>query len=115
MTENRESIPRSVWLIEFPRWFAAFENESRQISSRCRINERPAIAQSTHFDELANLPFKENRLTKETAQTLCDQLLFQRATQTYLWALPGPILSECGAEIRMFLGERRSLLLLPPS
>jgi hypothetical protein len=40
------------------------------------------------FDELANLPFTENRPTKETAQTLRDELLFQRATQTYLWALP---------------------------
>jgi hypothetical protein len=43
---------------------------------------------STHFDQLANLPFKENRPTKETAQTLRDELLFQRATQSYLWALP---------------------------
>ena len=42
----------------------------------------------THFDQLANLPFTENRPTKETAQTLRDELLFQRATQTYLWALP---------------------------
>jgi hypothetical protein len=40
------------------------------------------------FDELANLPFTENRPTKETAQTLRDELLFQRATQAYLWALP---------------------------
>ena len=31
---------------------------------------------------------RKNRPTKETAQTLRDELLFQRATQTYLWALP---------------------------
>jgi hypothetical protein len=43
-----------------------------------------AFAKSTHFDTLANLPFKENRPTKETAQTLRDELLFLRATQTYL-------------------------------
>jgi hypothetical protein len=49
---------------------------------------RNALAQQSHFDELANLPFSENRPTKETAQTLRDELLFQRATQTYLWALP---------------------------
>ena len=30
----------------------------------------------------------EDRPTKETAQTLRDELLFERATQTYLWALP---------------------------
>jgi hypothetical protein len=47
-----------------------------------------ALAQSTRFDQLANLPFKENRPTKETAQILRDELLFQRATQAYLWALP---------------------------
>jgi len=47
-----------------------------------------AFAQETRFDKLANAPFKENRPTKETAQTLRDELLFQRATQTYLWALP---------------------------
>ncbi|GAA0783139.1 MULTISPECIES: DUF1254 domain-containing protein [Pseudomonadati] len=45
-------------------------------------------AQTTGFDELANLPFVENRPTAETAQILQDELLFQRATQTYLWAMP---------------------------
>lgn len=47
-----------------------------------------ATAQSNRFDELANLPFEENRPTEQTAQTLSDELLFQRATQTYLWAMP---------------------------
>jgi hypothetical protein len=41
-----------------------------------------------HFDQMANLPFAHNRPTAETAQTLKDAMLFQRATQTYLWALP---------------------------
>jgi hypothetical protein len=40
------------------------------------------------FDELASLPFEENRPTKETAEALRAELLFQRATQVYLWALP---------------------------
>jgi hypothetical protein len=47
-----------------------------------------AQAEPSRFDELANATFKENRPTKNTAQTLRDELLFQRATQTYLWALP---------------------------
>jgi hypothetical protein len=47
-----------------------------------------AQAQPSRFDELANAPFNENRPTRETAQLLRDELLFQRATQTYLWALP---------------------------
>jgi hypothetical protein len=47
-----------------------------------------AQAQLSRFRELADLPFAENRPTTETAQTLRDELLFQRATQTYLWAMP---------------------------
>ena len=47
-----------------------------------------ASAQLARFEELSSLTFAENRPTPETAQTLRDELLFQRATQTYLWALP---------------------------
>ena len=47
-----------------------------------------ASAQLSRFEALSDLPFAENRPTQETAQTLRDELLFQRATQTYLWALP---------------------------
>ncbi len=46
------------------------------------------LAQESNFDRLANLPFSQGRPTKETAQTLRDELLFQRATQIYLWAMP---------------------------
>jgi hypothetical protein len=48
----------------------------------------PALGQPTQFDKLADLPFEEGRPTKETARILRDELLFQRATETYLWALP---------------------------
>ncbi len=47
-----------------------------------------AFAQEASFDKLANLPFADGRPTQEAAQTLRDELLFQRATQTYLWAMP---------------------------
>jgi hypothetical protein len=47
-----------------------------------------ATAQSVRFNELANLPFPGGAATKESAQTLKDELLFQRATQAYLWAMP---------------------------
>jgi hypothetical protein len=40
------------------------------------------------FDTLAKLPFEENRPTAATAKTLKEELIFQRATQTYLWAMP---------------------------
>ena len=47
-----------------------------------------SAAQTTRFDALADSPMSENRPTPETAKLLKDELLFQRATQTYLWALP---------------------------
>jgi hypothetical protein len=45
-------------------------------------------AELPRFEALSSLPFSENRPTPETAHTLRDELLFQRATQAYLWALP---------------------------
>ena len=48
----------------------------------------PARAQSDRYEALANSPMAENRPTPEMAKLLKDELLFQRATQTYLWALP---------------------------
>ena len=47
-----------------------------------------AQAQQARFDALAASPMSENRPTPQSARTLMDELLFQRATQTYLWALP---------------------------
>jgi len=47
-----------------------------------------ATAQSERIRSLANLPFEQNRPTEDTARTLMEELTFQRATQTYLWAMP---------------------------
>ena len=47
-----------------------------------------APAQDARYEALANTPTFENRIAAGSAQTLMDELLFQRATQTYLWALP---------------------------
>jgi hypothetical protein len=52
------------------------------------VNTQPAVAQISRFNQLANLPFANDRPTAETTKTLSDELLFQRATQTYLWAMP---------------------------
>jgi hypothetical protein len=68
--------------IKYPRFLTAV------LACAVAFTTTVAQAQTSRFDELANLPFTENRPTKETAQTLRDELLFQRATQTYLWALP---------------------------
>lgn len=47
-----------------------------------------STSDTSNFNRLANLPLSENRPTSETTKALNDELLFQRATQTYLWALP---------------------------
>jgi hypothetical protein len=45
-------------------------------------------ARADHFDDIANSPMSGGRPTAEAAKSLKDELLFQRATQVYLWALP---------------------------
>jgi hypothetical protein len=47
-----------------------------------------AHAQTSHYDELADLPFDGGYPTKEGVARLKDELLFQRGVQTYIWALP---------------------------
>ena len=48
-----------------------------------------AQAQADRYDALANAPFSENRPTPDDDRAMLkDELLFQRATQTYLWAMP---------------------------
>lgn len=46
------------------------------------------IDTAAQFDRLANLPFDHNRPSAATEAVLKDTMLFQRATQTYLWAMP---------------------------
>ncbi|MBN9139033.1 MAG: DUF1254 domain-containing protein [Phyllobacterium sp.] len=47
-----------------------------------------SAAGSNHYSELAKLPFVKGYLSKADSSRLQDELLFQRAVQTYLWALP---------------------------
>ncbi len=48
----------------------------------------PARSESTRYDALANLPFTKGFLSKDAIASLADELVFQRAAQAYLWALP---------------------------
>src|SRR5688500_377223 len=41
-----------------------------------------------HYDSLATLPFDHGYVRRNDAAALLDELYFQRAVQTYLWALP---------------------------
>lgn len=56
----------------------------------CQGGKDPSVTASsgTHYDQLANLTFPNNQPSKESTTALNDELLFQRATQVYLWALP---------------------------
>lgn len=45
-------------------------------------------SKTEEYEQLANLPFPGNQPSQEAVATLNDALLFQRATQVYLWALP---------------------------
>jgi hypothetical protein len=52
------------------------------------LGAHSATAQQRQYESLATSPTFENRPTEESSKLLMDELLFQRASQTYLWALP---------------------------
>jgi len=47
-----------------------------------------AQGSTSHYEQLANIPYVEAQISKENTETLMDELQFQRAVQLYLWALP---------------------------
>jgi hypothetical protein len=48
-----------------------------------------SMAQSqSHYDDLANLPFVAGYIAKDNTPALLDESFFERAVQTYLWAIP---------------------------
>lgn len=55
-------------------------------SAATNVLAQPSVG--SRYDQLAASKFSANRPTSETAQLLKDELLFQRATQAYLWAMP---------------------------
>ena len=52
------------------------------------LTSASALAEQDRFQALASSPTFENRPTAQSADLLMDELLFQRASQTYLWAMP---------------------------
>jgi hypothetical protein len=47
-----------------------------------------ALAQTSRYEGLASIPYKNSYIDKSNTDALLDELMFQRAVQTYLWALP---------------------------
>ncbi|UXP30715.1 DUF1254 domain-containing protein [Reichenbachiella agarivorans] len=50
--------------------------------------QQSAAPEPNHYESLASLPLEGGYPTAEVSRTLDEELYFQRATQTYLWALP---------------------------
>jgi hypothetical protein len=60
-------------------------------------SDETRAGRSDRYKALANSPMFEGRPTPETSVRLKDELLFQRAMQTYLWALP--LLNTMGMKV----------------
>jgi hypothetical protein len=58
------------------------------LMAACIAEPTVVIAQLERFEALADSAMEENRPTEGSGRILMDELLFQRATQSYLWALP---------------------------
>ncbi|GGF39769.1 DUF1254 domain-containing protein [Echinicola rosea] len=61
-------------------WFTACQPQEKQPSADANETSR--------YETLANLPLDGGYPSEEASRTLDEELYFQRATQTYLWALP---------------------------
>ncbi len=48
----------------------------------------PTLAQESRYDQLANAPFPGGYPAKESAAPLKKEMLFQIASQGYIWSLP---------------------------
>jgi hypothetical protein len=56
--------------------------------AHCHTRAMSAHAQSWPFSELATIPFTGDCLSNDAIATLKNGLVFRRAVQLYLWALP---------------------------
>ncbi|MGR9585286.1 DUF1254 domain-containing protein [Pandoraea sputorum] len=54
----------------------------------CLATAGHAQTSNSRYQSLADLPFERDYPSASTSRTLQDELIFQRATQTYLWSLP---------------------------
>ncbi len=56
--------------------------------STAPVDKEGAALTATRYDALAGLPFTAGYLAAKDTQMLLDELFFQRAVQTYIWAQP---------------------------
>ena len=67
---------------------------------------------STHYSDLANLPFPNAQPTQESADILHEELAFQRAVQSYLWALPAMNMYAMREGQRNSFGDDSNILMI---
>ena len=67
---------------------------------------------SPHYNMLANLEFSGNYPTAETADVLHKELTFQRAVQSYLWALPAMNMYAMREGQRNAFGDASNILMI---
>jgi hypothetical protein len=63
---------------------ASFTRTGTDAGAQDKATEKSA----SRYEGLANLPFEQGFPSKEAGRTLREELLFQRAVQSYLWSLP---------------------------
>jgi hypothetical protein len=68
-------------------WLAGDGNISPKALAQAPATEKTEAGPS-RYEGLSKLPFEQGFLTKEASQVLRDELVFQRAVQSYLWSLP---------------------------
>ena len=61
---------------------------SRESEMSTAVDKEGAALTVTRYDALAGLPFTAGYLAAKDTQMLLDELFFQRAVQTYIWAQP---------------------------
>src|SRR5215472_8521613 len=57
-------------------------------SSVAQEAAKTEMSQHARYDTLADAPFDGGLLSKDAIAALRDEIVFQRAVQSYIWALP---------------------------
>ena len=86
--------------------------ESKQSEKSAGDNAAVSTNGSDHYSELANLPFPGNQPSKESADILHDELIFQRGVQSYLWALPAMNMYAMREGQRDVFGDDSNILII---
>ena len=63
----------------------------------------------SHYDELANMPFKEGYIAKDNVPTLLDESFFANVMPELLEPAEAPDIGHCGHDGRQLLVDERAV------